>query len=232
MRSQKRRRRAALRGLPAKVRRKGSKEKLSKVQSTRKPHFSPSDPFGQEEPLELAPPPYEAPKSRREKLGKKVNPFGDDEDSDGGDIAMPASPPAQPRSVLATAQILPDVEEGDIAATLEDMKISDSKTSTAALSSTREGSTLAQAVVSGADAETIKPTNAAEVVKQGVREEGPKQSEALPGVSTALSKTDQNVTLDIRWTVVSAESGYGESNLASFTELTLASSSYVTCSFS
>jgi len=114
--------------------------------------------------------------------------------------------------VLSTAQILPEVEEGDIAATLEDMKMSDSKTSTAPFSATPGGSDPAQTVVSGAQAETIKPTNAAEVVKQGVREEGPKQSEALPGVSTALSKTDLNVTLDIRWTVVSAKSKYLESD--------------------
>jgi len=176
------------------------------------PKFSPSDPFGQEEPLELAPPPYHALKPRREKLGKNVNPFGDDDDSDGEDITMLASPPAQTRSVLSTAQILPEVEEGDIAATLEDMKMSDSKTSTAPFSATPGGSDPAQTVVSGAQAETIKPTNAAEVVKQGVREEGPKQSEALPGVSTALSKTDLNVTLDIRWTVVSAKSKYLESD--------------------
>ena len=195
------------------------------------PRFSPSDPFGQEEPLELAPPPYEAPKPRREKLGKNVNPFGDDEDSDGGDITMLASPPVQTRSVAVTAQVLPDVEEGDIAATLEDMKVSDDRTPTASLSPTRGVSTLAQTAASEAKAEA-KPTNAAEVVKQGVREEGPKQSEALPGVSTALSKTDQNVTLDIRWTVVSAESRCRENNLSSFTEVAFAFTSYVICSYS
>jgi hypothetical protein len=33
------------------------------------------------------------------------------------------------------------------------------------------------------------------------------ESKALPGVSTSLSKTDENVTLDIRWTIVSCVGG-------------------------
>jgi hypothetical protein len=170
--------------------------------------LSGSDPFGQLEDREEAPPPpYEAPKPSRKKSSKSVNPFGDDSDLDEGDIGSPSVPSEKverPRP-SKTEPNYPEIEEGDIANTLEDLVLGNNKPDeppsaripgeSVAIPEDRTQSTPAVSA--------SKPTNAAEVVERGIREEGPKQSEALPGVSTALSKTDENVTLDIRWTVVS-----------------------------
>lgn len=170
--------------------------------------LSESDPFGQLEDREEAPPPpYEAPKPSRKKSSKSVNPFGDDSDLDEGDIGSP-SVPSEKVDRPTTSKMepnYPEIEEGDIANTLEDLVLGNNKPDeppsvripgeSVAIPEDRTQSTPAVSA--------SKPTNAAEVVERGIREEGPKQSEALPGVSTALSKTDENVTLDIRWTVVS-----------------------------
>lgn len=166
------------------------------------------DPFGQMEDEEGAPPPpYEAPRLAKKDRSKNVNPFGDDSDLDDGDIGGPShATPAVGKPAKGEKQPeYPQIEEGDIANTLEDLVLGGSGPDEPL------SARPVEEVVSipGGKAEPMppenvaKPTNAAEVVQRGIREEGPKQSEALPGVSTALSKTDENVTLDIRWTVVS-----------------------------
>jgi len=171
--------------------------------------LSGTDPFGDSEEAEEAPPPpYEAPKpSRRMSKKKNVNPFGDDSDLDDGDIS---GTPSRPKKDVTAAggrsePAYPPIEEGDIANTLEDLVLGKSgPDEPPSARSEQEQKSIAEERAAPMPPEnTAKPTNAAEVVQRGIREEGPKQSEALPGVSTALSKTDENVTLDIRWTVVS-----------------------------
>jgi hypothetical protein len=155
-------------------------------------HHSSSDPFGDSYVVEdvIPPPPYSEAHSI-EKKGRTSNPFGDEDE---GDIGAMLSPKTPARNEKETVIPVPDLEEGDIAASLQDLAINN-------------GTTTPKAQSAALPPETPhKPTTAAEVVEMGLREEGPKHSEALPGVSTALSKTDENVTLDIRWTVVSDQS--------------------------
>lgn len=198
--------------------------------------LSHSDPFGDDDEEEAPPPPYEAPKSvapepTRKKSSKSVNPFGDDSDFDEGDIGSP--PPTQ-KTVVVPAEPKPEleyppIEEGDIANTLEDLVRGKSGPDEPLSARPLEGESISETAAEPMPPENpAKPTNAAEVVQRGVREEGPKQSEALPGVSTALSKTDENVILDIRWTVVSLM--VCVTMLESPADIRLVSS-YATCSY-
>jgi hypothetical protein len=159
-----------------------------------------TDPFDQDELTEPPPPPYRSsPLHTEDTKSKKVNPFGDDDDLEEENVVAQRPTPIKTASIRGASNqlVLPDIEEGDIAATFDEptTKSEDAVPTAAAQQETSPTEASVKLLP--------KPTNATEVVKQGVREEGPKQSEALPGVSTALSKTDENVTLDIRWTVVS-----------------------------
>lgn len=169
-----------------------------------------SDPFGEEDEDVQPPPPYStgsASSSHQhtpvvpEKKLKSINPFGDDDEDPMEHLAPSAPKPSKPTlpspSSAKTTLPIPDVGESDIAGSFQELEIGAQK-------ETEEGINDSTADKGADDLKGTehKPQNAEEVVQRGQREEGPKQSEAIPGVSTALSKTDENVTLDIRWTVV------------------------------
>lgn len=208
---------------PAEVKRQ---EKLAEEERARKEEEGEdgSDTEGEEE---APPPPYEAksapspapptrpdlPRSTSSSLGKtkSSNPFGDDEDD--GDIASLASSeagPSRPRSAtVSSAAPEPDLEEGDIAAFGED-EGDIAVTSPTTAREEEAGSTTPKAPVPS-DLPGGPPMDGA---KAKPPETPLAESAPLPGVSTSLSKTDENVTLDIRWTIVSrVREGEGRQSL-------------------
>ncbi len=142
---------------------------------------------------------------------RAANAFGYDDDD--GDITSLASAEAGPsRSRSATISSLRSgnvVEEGGIAAFGNEDEADIAVTSPAKETEQEAGSTTPKAPVPqnlpvGSDVD-------------GVRAKPPESSAAesapLPGVSTSLSKTDENVTLDIRWTIVSCYCGPTQSKV-------------------
>lgn len=146
-----------------------------------------------------------------------VNPFGSD-DEDEGSLSTPETraPGAQSR-----IQTLPSFEkdEGDIGSAHSPSLPEPSKSSLDAVSESTAGPPApcqpqslptedASQSTSGATEEPsadTKQTPRSESVTlfDAADPQAPAPLPALPGVSTSLSTTDEHVTLDIRWTVVS-----------------------------
>lgn len=115
---------------------------------------------------------------------KSINPFGDDDDED--NEALPRPAPSRTTSGTMSIPKTPVEEvEADIGAPA--LLIEESSAST--------GNALAPQQSRSSQTTNLPPSN------DGAREM-PIESQPLPGVSTSLSRTDENVTLDIRWTIL------------------------------
>lgn len=107
-----------------------------------------------------------------------------DMDEDEGDIGRPASPdPIKPESSEAASTPLSD--NADVALELQSVDTDPERTPT------RQNSTL-----------PLSPTGEKQTPEEEDTDDQPAPLPSLPGVSTSLTTADENVILDIRWTVV------------------------------
>lgn len=140
----------------------------------------PINPFGDDDDEEDAVPP--TPKRQPSTEVKiSVNPFGDDDDEE--ETARPA-PSRTTSSTSSTIAAPADETESDIGAPTLLLEES---------TSPKETPMAPQRSWSSQTAVPAAGDNAREM---------PVESQPLPGVSTSLSRTDENVTLDIRWTIL------------------------------
>lgn len=160
-------------------------------------------------PLPPPPPPPLTPR-------KFNNPFGDDDDEDEDEmpkkfqvVAGPSTARLRSGSIATTTPRSVVESDGDLATFSEDLGDDEPSIdgTTPQDDEEEEESTTPKANpplrLPGPPEDILSPRLTA------LPPELPPQSEskALPGVSTSLSKTDENVTLDIRWTIVSCVGG-------------------------
>lgn len=141
---------------------------------------------------------------------KITNPFGDDDDDDlelgreqGGPPAeAPVATRARSRSIAQPISPVQDEDDGDIAGFVHDAIVAESAPAAedVPLPHDEDEPTTpkANASLSLPEKDTDRKFNPLPPEHSPLAESAP-----LPGVSTSLSKTDENVTLDIRWTIVS-----------------------------
>jgi len=147
---------------------------------------------------------------------KSVNPFGSDDEEDGLP-SFASSSRRQPSPARSSVARMPsfDMEddEGDIGRPASPVSAQDSEAATPIVDSSIELE-KAQTDQKAMDVDPERtptrehhklPDNDDELAKDSKEEveEGPPSLPSLPGVSTSLTTADENVVLDIRWTVVS-----------------------------
>lgn len=138
---------------------------------------------------------------------KPINPFGDDEDEEdsSGDIAGSTAPPPYALSP-SLREMGPRRTSSNTVSPSLTSPVEETEGDITALASHLEDTDLLEPNINGQEPKLNRgPTRPSEHDDTSYVREAtgmPEESKALPGVSTTLSKTEENITLDIRWTIL------------------------------
>jgi hypothetical protein len=186
------------------------------------PRHKPINPFGDDDDDDLPAIPTSTsnriqspPTSTSPQRKKSTNPFGSDDEDDGlpsfaSSSRRPLSP-ARP-SVARIPSFDMEDDGGDIGRPASPVAVTESRTTTPT-ADVVSGLDHTEPSPEARDADPERtptrehhklPDDTAEVTEDSKEE--PPSLPSLPGVSTSLTTADENVVLDIRWTVVSSNS--------------------------